>query len=59
MTEKTALRDRIAWRLASLAMRIATPWYRDRITGAIRYGLLAEARDTARQNSEDREADRG
>lgn len=40
-------RDWLAWRLASVALRLATPRYRKMIDGAIRYGLAAAARDEA------------
>ena len=41
-----ARRDRFAQWVCNLALRhIATPWYRTRIDGAIRYGLMAAARD--------------
>jgi len=42
---RTTWRDRLAWRLANLSLRIATPWYRNMIGGAIQYGLIAAARD--------------
>lgn len=38
-------RDRIAQRLANAAMRLATPYYRGMVGGAIEYGLRANARD--------------
>jgi len=38
-------RNRLAWRLANLALRIATRDYRMRLEGAIHYGLSAVARD--------------
>jgi hypothetical protein len=42
----SAARDRLARWLCNLILRtIATPWYRDRIDGAIRYGLASAARD--------------
>lgn len=39
------LRNRIAWRLANAALRLATPTYRLMIGGAVRYGLDSAARD--------------
>jgi hypothetical protein len=40
------VRDRIAWWLCNAILKtVATPWYRKRISGAIRYGLAAAARD--------------
>lgn len=41
------LRDRIAHRLANVALRLATPWYRRSIDAHIRYGMDARARDVA------------
>ena len=39
-------RDRMAHRLCNLILnRLATPWYRNWISGSIRYGLRAAARD--------------
>ena len=38
-------RDRIAYWLANLAMRLASTTYRDFVAGATRYGLDAAARD--------------
>lgn len=39
------LRDKIARWLANAALKIATPHYRMMISGAIRYGMSAAARD--------------
>lgn len=40
------LRDWIGWRIANFALNhIATQWYRDRIGGAIAYGMSAAAQD--------------
>jgi len=38
-------RNRVAWRLANLVLRIATRDYRLRLKGAILYGLSAVMRD--------------
>lgn len=38
-------RNRVAWRLANLVLRIATRDYRLRLKGVIYYGLSAVARD--------------
>jgi hypothetical protein len=44
----SGFRDRLARWLCNLILRtIATPWYRDRIDSAIRYGLASAARDKA------------
>lgn len=39
------LRDALAYRLANAALRLATPWYRRMIRGAIDYGMRSAARD--------------
>lgn len=45
------MRDWIAWKLANLALRIATPRYRNMIDGSIRYGLHAAARDSEQRRA--------
>lgn len=46
MITKSKLRDKIAWTLCNWILNhIATEWYRKRIDGAIRYGLMAAVRD--------------
>lgn len=50
-TYRPTLRDKIAQRLANLALMIATPHYRAMVGGAIEYGLRAAARDTAQQRT--------
>ena len=41
-------RDRLAWTAYDWILEhVATRWYRDWITGTIRYGLAAAARDEA------------
>ena len=43
---ETSVRDLVAFRLLNWTLNwIATPWYRDWITGAMHYGLSAVARD--------------
>jgi hypothetical protein len=44
----SAVRNRIARKLANTALMIATPEYRDFIEGAIRYGMNAAADDEIR-----------
>lgn len=39
------IRTRVAARLANLCLRLADPWYRQMVAGAIQYGLNAAARD--------------
>ncbi len=39
------LRDWLAWKLATAAFQIATPWYRQMINGSIRLGLKAARED--------------
>lgn len=47
-TARGALRDRVAWAVCGWILRhVATKHYRDWIDGAIRYGMLAAARDAA------------
>lgn len=36
-------RDRIGWAIASAGLYIATPWYRQMISGAIKIGLRTAA----------------
>ena len=46
MTDMTGWRDRLAQRCANWALNhIATPEYRDKVSGHIRYGMNAAARD--------------
>lgn len=42
---KPTRRDRLAYRLATLALRLATPTYRNLCQGAWLYGLKSAARD--------------
>jgi len=44
------MRDKVAHFLANLALRIATPWYRQRIAGFIEYGMRANMRDANEGN---------
>lgn len=41
------LRDRLAWWLATQALKIATPRYRKLLEGTYKYGLAAAIRDEA------------
>jgi hypothetical protein len=43
MTYKPSWRDQLAYRLASVALRLATPTYRDLLEGAWRMGLTCAA----------------
>ena len=45
MPSHLSIRNKVAHRLANACLRLATPWYRDMIGGAIQYGLNAAARD--------------
>jgi hypothetical protein len=47
-TRASSRRDRAAWAMCNWILEhVATRWYRNWITGAIRYGLAAAARDEA------------
>lgn len=39
-------RDRVGWLLATLGLKIATPWYRNMISGSIRLGLNTAVRES-------------
>lgn len=45
-------RDRVGWLLATLGLKIATPWYRNMISGSIRLGLNTAVRESKHNYAE-------